>query len=149
MNLLSREFLLAFWKVHILHHAGEGSVYGQSIAEELRVHGYAISPGTLYPLLARMERNGWLMSRTSGPGSKARKNFTLTGEGRELLTLLRTQVKELFEEVCGEAVHAPARPATKPNADNSGPSRSVRPSRPTTADKMRKKSGTTKKERSR
>lgn len=26
---LEREFLLAFWKIHILHHAGEQGVYGQ------------------------------------------------------------------------------------------------------------------------
>ena len=47
-----REFLLGFWKIHILHHAEEQGVYGQWMLEELQRHGYRLSPGTLYPLLA-------------------------------------------------------------------------------------------------
>ena len=57
-----REFLLAFWKIHILHHAGERGVYGQWMLEELDHHGYRLSPGTLYPILARMAARGWLRS---------------------------------------------------------------------------------------
>src|ERR1044071_7723073 len=57
---LEREILLSFWKVHILHHAGEQPLHGQWMIVELRRHGYEISPGTLYPLLHRMERLGWL-----------------------------------------------------------------------------------------
>ncbi len=56
-----REFLLAFWKIHILYHAADRrGVYGQWMLEELRHHGYRLSPGTLYPMLARMARRGWL-----------------------------------------------------------------------------------------
>lgn len=62
-NPLAREILLAFWKVHILHHAAEGPIYGQWVLDELRRHGYDLSPGTLYPLLKRMEAHGWLKSR--------------------------------------------------------------------------------------
>jgi len=61
-KLVSREILLAFWKVHILHHAAEDGVVGTWMLGELRHHGYDVSPGTLYPLLKRMERFGWLTS---------------------------------------------------------------------------------------
>ena len=37
MKEVEREILLGFWKVHILHHAGEEPVYGQWILEELQV----------------------------------------------------------------------------------------------------------------
>ena len=58
---VEREFLLAFWKIHILHHAAEErGVYGQWMLQELHRHGYRISPGTLYPILARMADRGWL-----------------------------------------------------------------------------------------
>ncbi|MPY87028.1 MAG: hypothetical protein GEU99_03820 [Luteitalea sp.] len=57
---VTREILLGFWKVHILHHAAERPVVGQWMLGELRRHGYDLSPGTLYPLLKRMQRNGWL-----------------------------------------------------------------------------------------
>ncbi len=101
---LIREFLLGFWKVHILHHAGEGPVHGQWILTELREHGYEISPGTLYPLLNRMERLGWLKGKAEpGGGRRARKDYRLTATGRKVLALIREQVQELHREVVVEA----------------------------------------------
>jgi PadR family transcriptional regulator len=93
-----REFLLAFWKIHILHHAGEHGVYGQWMLEELRHHGYQLSPGTLYPILARMKRHGWL--RTSAPSrSKQARVYHLTRRGRDVLTRVRGALGELHGEV--------------------------------------------------
>ena len=97
---IDREFLLAFWKVHVLHHAGEGSVVGQWMMRELRQHGYEVSPGTLYPLLARMEGRGWVRSKVDpNGGRRARKEYTLTRQGRSVLALLRRHVAELHREV--------------------------------------------------
>ena len=45
-----RDILLAFVRVHILHHAVSERIYGSGMAEELARHGYKLSPGTLYPL---------------------------------------------------------------------------------------------------
>lgn len=102
-DLVTREFLLSFWKIHILHHAEEGPVYGQWIAEELFRHGYKISPGTLYPLLKRMEKNGWLKSGSvAGAGVHARKEYRLTRSGAKILAFIRTQVEELHHEVIEE-----------------------------------------------
>ncbi len=102
-DLVTREILLSFWKVHILHHAAEGPIYGQWIAEELRRHGYSISPGTLYPLLKRMEGNGWLKASPSTNSSgHARKEYRLTKDGAKVLAFLRDQVKELHREVVEE-----------------------------------------------
>jgi len=102
-NVVTREILLAFWKVHILHHAAEGPVYGQWMMGELRRHGYDISPGTLYPLLQRMHRHGWLRPETSqDKGPRARKNYVLTKAGKNVLRLIRKQVEELHREVVRE-----------------------------------------------
>ena len=100
MTGASREILLSFWKVHILHHASEGPVHGQWVLNELRRHGYEISPGTLYPLLHRMQRNGWLKCRKiPGAGPRARMDYRLAKEGRKVLTLVRERLKELYGEV--------------------------------------------------
>jgi DNA-binding PadR family transcriptional regulator len=97
---LEREILLSFWKVHILHHAGEQPLHGQWMILELRRHGYEISPGTLYPLLHRMERLGWLKGRSDPRGGKrARKSYRLTADGRKALAMVREQLKELYREV--------------------------------------------------
>ena len=96
---IAREFLLAFWKVHILHHAADGrGVYGQWMLEELHRHGYRLSPGTLYPILARMETRGWL--RAAEPArSKAARVYRLTPRGHDVLNQLRGALDELYGEV--------------------------------------------------
>ncbi len=104
IHAVAREILLSFWKVHILHHAAEGRVYGQWMTQELRRHGYAISPGTLYPLLNRLERHGWLEC-VGDPNRRihARKEYRITAEGRKVLALVRSQVGELYREVVVDA----------------------------------------------
>lgn len=96
---IAREFLLAFWKIHILHHAADArGVYGQWMLEELRHHGYHVSPGTLYPVLARMADRGWL--RAAEPRrSKAARVYRITPAGREVLARVRASLDELYGEV--------------------------------------------------
>jgi PadR family transcriptional regulator PadR len=111
-KLLTREILLGFWKVHILHHAAEHPIIGQWVLTELRRHGYDISPGTLYPLLKRLERNGWLRSEAAvGEGKRRRRYYHLTTRGAAVLELLRETVVELHHEVVEESVsHTPRKP---------------------------------------
>src|SRR5689334_9982 len=100
MKAVNREILLGFWKVHILHHASEGPLHGQWMLNELHHHGYEISPGTLYPLLQRMQRLGWLQSRSNPRGGKrARRDYRLTAKGEKVLELVREQIRELYGEV--------------------------------------------------
>jgi PadR family transcriptional regulator PadR len=64
-----------------------GERHGYAIAEVLRQHGFTrIQGGTLYPLLKRLEDQGFVehawQHDQAGPG---RKQFTLTGRGRDEL----------------------------------------------------------------
>ena len=107
---IAREFLLAFWKIHILYHAADGrGVYGQWMLEELHHHGYRLSPGTLYPILARMARRGWL-SAAEPKRSKAARVYRLTPRGHEVLGQIRHALDELYGEVGAHA--APRRTAS-------------------------------------
>ncbi|MFO0982019.1 MAG: PadR family transcriptional regulator [Planctomycetota bacterium] len=95
---LEREVLRGFWKVHILHHASMRPVYGLWLLAELAEHGYRVSPGTLYPILKRMEMTGWLRAHRNG-SSKGRCNFEITAKGRRALDRVRGLVTELYREV--------------------------------------------------
>src|SRR6478672_7059858 len=96
---IAREFLLALWKIHILHHAAdEHGVYGQWMLEELHHHGYRLSPGTLYPILARMAKRGWLKAAEPTRRSGARL-YRLTPKGREVLKQVQRSLAELTGEV--------------------------------------------------
>jgi PadR family transcriptional regulator PadR len=100
LKAVQREILLGFWKAHILYHASEGPVVGQWMLRELRRHGYDVSPGTIYPLLARLQEHGWLKCKTDpSAGPRARKEYSLTQSGKKVLALLRKQVEELHREV--------------------------------------------------
>jgi PadR family transcriptional regulator len=121
-KLLTREILLGFWKVHILHHAAEHPIIGQWVLTELRRHGYDISPGTLYPLLKRLERNGWLRSEAAvGAGKRRRRYYHLTRRGAAVLEVLRETVVELHHEVVEEAVAHSARKTFRPSHESLGP----------------------------
>ena len=70
---------------------------------EIAGHGYEISPGTMYPLLQRMEKNGWLRCEVAPEGgARARKSYYLTDRGREVLSILRGRVEELWHEIGGK-----------------------------------------------
>jgi DNA-binding PadR family transcriptional regulator len=98
-NSQHQELLSDLVRLHVLHHAVEGELYGHWMIEELRRHGYRISPGTLYPMLHALERKGYLKSRTEGKGRRARRVYRATVQGRKALAAAKDRVRELFGEL--------------------------------------------------
>ena len=97
-----RDFFLGFVKIHILHHATQEPVYGVALMQELRRHGYEVSPGTLYPILHSLENAGYLAREERVIGGKVRKYYTITNRGHEALTEARQKIGELVHEVLAE-----------------------------------------------
>lgn len=111
---MQREFFLGFIKVHILHHAALEPIYGSWLIEELAEHGYQLSPGTLYPILHSLEKEGLLSHREQVVAGKRRKYYTATALGREALAEARSRIRELVDEVLEEGDgSAPQPPKTK------------------------------------
>jgi PadR family transcriptional regulator, regulatory protein PadR len=98
-NAIIRGVMLSFVRVHILHHAAVEAVFGLAMIEELRRHGYDLSPGTLYPILHDMEQSGLLKCENAVVSGKVRKYYTATAKGRRTLEELKTKIKELFGEL--------------------------------------------------
>ncbi|MGH9615061.1 MAG: PadR family transcriptional regulator [Bryobacteraceae bacterium] len=94
-----QDLLVGFIRLHILHHAAEGDLYGQWMIDELAHHGYKMSAGTLYPMLHGMERKGYLKSHTKQVGRTYRRFYRATALGRKALALVRTHMDELFSEI--------------------------------------------------
>jgi PadR family transcriptional regulator PadR len=101
-----QELLGGFVRLHVLHHAAEGELYGHWMIEELGRHGYRMSPGTLYPLLDGLEKRGYLVSRRERAGRSIRRLYSATPLGREALAIARARLRELFREV-GETEASP------------------------------------------
>lgn len=96
-----RDIFLAFVRVHLLHHAAAERIYGLEMMEELRRHGYEMSPGTLYPILHGLEERGYLRSEQEVANGKVRKYYRATAAGRKLLEQLKNKIRELEHEVLG------------------------------------------------
>jgi len=101
-----REFFLGFIKVHVLHHAGKGPIYGVWFLEELAKHGYQLSPGTLYPLLHGLEADGYLEREERVVEGKVRKYYRITPLGERALREARTKITELVDEIAEDDEHA-------------------------------------------
>jgi DNA-binding PadR family transcriptional regulator len=89
--------------------------------KELQRHGYRLSPGTLYPLLARMARMGWLRAVEPRRAREARV-YRITPEGAKVLAQLRASLEELRHEL-GRHASRPARPSSRRRASRSGDGR--------------------------
>lgn len=94
-----RDFFLGFIKIHILHHAAKEPVYGLWLIEELGRHGYKLSPGTLYPILHKLEKENLLKSFSENFGGKIRKYYSTTPKGIKALTKIKEKINELVGEV--------------------------------------------------
>lgn len=83
---LKRLILQACWqglvRLIILQEACKGPIYGVRLKKLLSRHGYAISSGSLYPMLHQLEAGGALRSRIRIFRGRARKYYELTPKGR-------------------------------------------------------------------
>ena len=85
--------------IHILHHGNEKPFYGTWMMEELKGHGYNVSPGTLYPVLNSMVEEGLIDKEDRNVNGKIRKYYKTTEVGKKLLLELKENRKELVRDV--------------------------------------------------
>ena len=98
-DIITRNFFLGFIRLHILFHATQGPVFGLDLIRELARHGYNLSPGTLYPVLHGLERDGLLQAEKQVVGGKVRKYYLATEAGKVALIEALGKVRELMNEV--------------------------------------------------
>ena len=101
-GLADRDLYSGLIRLHVLHHAVDGPIFGLGMIEELARHGYRISPGSLYPLLQGLEKKGYLRSTVQRNGKSLRRLYRATALGRRALAASKEKVRELFHEVVEE-----------------------------------------------
>ncbi|MBN9492970.1 helix-turn-helix transcriptional regulator [bacterium] len=72
----------------------QGPLHGYAIIEQLRKRSggvFELPEGTIYPALHRLEDAGCLTSSWSEAAGRRRREYRLTGEGREALAAKREQ----------------------------------------------------------
>ena len=97
--MLNRKFFLGFIRIHILYYARKKEIYGVQMMDELKNHGYQVSPGIIYPILHSLENEGFLKSREKNVRGKIRKYYKITVKGEKILQESRKKIKKLINEV--------------------------------------------------
>ncbi len=62
--------------------------YGYSLVQALEEKGFPVDPGTLYPLLRRLENQGLLLSEWETEGNRPRKYYAISETGKTVYRLL-------------------------------------------------------------
>jgi PadR family transcriptional regulator PadR len=83
----------------------ETKTYGYSMLKQIEERGYALEENTLYPLLRRLEKKGFIKGTWDVTEDRPRKFYLITEEGRairkQLLDIWSKQdqiLKQLLEE---------------------------------------------------
>ena len=89
-----------FLEFPVLLIIGAKATYAPDILKQLKAANLIVVEGTLYPLLSRLKRSGlveykWEESKSGPP----RKMYTITSQGKEVLTQLEASWKSLDTSV--------------------------------------------------
>jgi PadR family transcriptional regulator PadR len=119
---IERELKRGSLELIVLHLLGPGEAYGYEIVSKLTAQtngALEVTDGTLYPVLYRLERAGYVAVRWETPARGVpRKYYQLTARGREELERLRKEwtafaqaMAALLETCLRTADCGPVRPA--------------------------------------
>ncbi len=107
--MLAKELVAASTEPLILSLLSEGESYGYALIQEVkRLSGDQIewTDGMLYPVLHRMEREGWIESRWGeSENGRKRKYYCLKKDGKKALQSQREQwttVSRVFQRLWKE-----------------------------------------------
>lgn len=109
VSMLAKELVAASTEPLILSLLDNGESYGYALIQEVkRLSGEKIewTDGMLYPVLHRMEREGWIQSRWGEADTgRKRKYYSLKSKGRKALEGQRAQwvtVSKVFQRLWKE-----------------------------------------------
>ncbi len=72
----------------------EQEMYGYSMVRHIEDLGYRVEENTLYPLLRRLEKNGWIAGKWEVGTDRPRKFYAVTPAGRTV----RSGLLEIWEK---------------------------------------------------
>jgi len=107
---LQRDIFQGLVLLRILHAASIDRVTGVELSAQLDALGHRLSPGTLYPLLHRMEKTGWLKSAGKTIKSKYRRYYRITRKGRQALEDARPKLGKFVAGILESTPGNPSNP---------------------------------------
>jgi DNA-binding PadR family transcriptional regulator len=100
--MVDREFIRGFTKLYALWRGSRKEAYGMAILKEMRAAGFELSPGTVYPTLARLRREGDITWQRQVIAGRVRKTYRLTPKGRKELEEVKQRLRAIVRLVFGD-----------------------------------------------
>ncbi len=104
-NKIEVEMNRGFLQIMVLL-ALETPMYGYMMLRFIEEIGYSVEENTLYPMLRRLKKNGWVSSKWDVEHDRPKKYYEITKKGKtirsKLLSIWQTQngvIKKLLKEV--------------------------------------------------
>jgi PadR family transcriptional regulator PadR len=94
-----RDMVQGLVRLRILHAASARPISGVELTTDLAAVGHKISPGTLYPLLHKMEKAGWIRSTGRTVKGKRRRYYRLTKKGEVQLNAALAEVQQFLRGI--------------------------------------------------
>jgi PadR family transcriptional regulator, regulatory protein PadR len=83
-----RSFMAGSTKLYILSVLSKGPLHGYGVLKEIKDKSdgcCTITPGTIYPVLRELERDGFIVSSKAMTGGRTRITYELTDRGKQVL----------------------------------------------------------------
>lgn len=83
-----RSFMAGSTKLYILSVLSKGPLHGYGVLKEIKDKSEGcctITPGTIYPVLRELERDGFIVSSRAVTGGRIRVTYELTDRGKQVL----------------------------------------------------------------
>jgi PadR family transcriptional regulator, regulatory protein PadR len=75
--------------------------YGYTLRQSLKRQGLSVEQGTLYPLLKRLETQGFLISEWRQEGRRQKRFYRLSAAGLRMLELLEREWRQIEQTIDG------------------------------------------------
>ena len=85
--------------LYILKILKSGAAYGNKISEQIKMQTQNLltpNPNALYPLLRKMEEDGYVTGEWNNPETHSKRIYTITNTGIALIPVLEDKVKKRF-----------------------------------------------------
>ncbi len=103
--MITKELVAASTEPLILSLLSQGESYGYAIMQEIKARSHddlRWNDGMLYPVLHRMEHNGWIQSRwVDGENGRKRKYYSIRKDGKQALNEQRQQWMKVHSVLTG------------------------------------------------
>jgi DNA-binding PadR family transcriptional regulator len=99
---LLRGALLETALLSLINESAEGGLHGYGIFEEIKKQlGVSLGPSTLYPELKLLEKQHFIASSWEIENGRARKKYTITLEGQNILNKYFLDLRIMVPKIIG------------------------------------------------